>query len=89
MTKVMMLAAIAAGCFLPLCAQEYNLKGHEKRINAHHAKMIRDGKELSNEFLEVHQGMQNGNYKYDIETARKVVQELSAKRMPVAPQLQK
>ncbi|MCE5292998.1 MAG: hypothetical protein LLF94_00105 [Chlamydiales bacterium] len=66
-------------------AKTFNLQGHEKRINAYHAKMTKEGKELSKEFMNVHQGMKKGNYKYDLATARKVMQEVHAKRMPAAP----
>ena len=68
-------------------AKTFNLKAHEKRLNAHHAKMTKDGKanELSKEFLNVHQGMKKGSYSYDLATARKVMQEVHAKRMPAAP----
>ena len=66
--------------------QTVNLKSHEKRINAYHAKMTREGKALSKELLNMHQGMKKGNYIYDQATARKVLQELYAKRMPAAPQ---
>lgn len=65
--------------------QTFNLQAHEKRINAHHDKMKKEGKELSKEFVAVHQGMKKGNYKYDLATARKVMQEVHAKRMPAAP----
>ncbi|MBS0634592.1 MAG: hypothetical protein JSR37_03920 [Verrucomicrobia bacterium] len=87
MIKAITLAAVAAGCFLPLHAQEYNLKAHEKRINAYHDKMKQDGKELSKEFLKVHQGMKKGAYTYDLETARKVMREVHANRMPKTPEL--
>lgn len=77
--------SIAAG---EIKAKTFNLQGHEKRINAHHAKMTKDGRaqELSKEFMAVHQGMKKGSYKYDLATARKVMQEVYAKRMPAAAQ---
>lgn len=66
--------------------KEFNLHGHENRINAHHAKMTKNGKaqELSKEFMAVHEGMKKGSYKYDLATARRVMQEVYAKRMPAA-----
>ena len=95
-----MLAALFVTCFVSVSAdtprkmtleeaksKTFNLQAHEKRINAFHDKMTRDGKanELSKEFVAVHQGMKKGTYKYDLATARKVMQEMNAKRMPTAP----
>ena len=70
-------------------SRTFNLRAHEKRINAHHKKMTKDGKAepLSKEFVAVHQGMKKGVYKYDLATARKVMQELHANRMVAAPKM--
>jgi hypothetical protein len=64
---------------------DVNLKAHEKRINAYHDRMKKEGKEPSKEVVAVLHGMKKGNYKYDLETARKVMREVHAKRMPAAP----
>ncbi len=39
---------------------------------------------LSEELLAVHNGLQSGKYMYDIDTARKVFQEVYADMMPSA-----
>ncbi len=98
--QAVVLAALFVTCFVSVSAdtprkmtleeaknKTFNLQAHEKRINAFHDKMTRDGKanELSKEFVAVHQGMKKGTYKYDLATARKVMQEMNAKRMPAAP----
>jgi len=93
-----MCAALFVTCFVSVSAdtprkmsleqakdKTFNLQAHEKRINAFHDKMTREGSALSKEFVAVHQGMKKGSYKYDLATARKVMQEMYAKRMPAAP----
>ena len=84
MKKMLALVVLFASGFAWLEA-DVNLKAHEKRINAYHAKMTKEGKTPSQELVDVLQGMKKGNYKYDLETARKVMQEVHAKRMPAAP----
>ncbi len=84
MKKMLALVVLFVSGFACVNA-DVNLKAHEKRINVHHAKMIKEGKTLSKELVVVHQGMKKGNYTYDLETARKVMREVHAKRIPAAP----
>src|SRR5690242_3326723 len=76
------LAGLFIACVIPSLAlaktpqeaqgKTFNLKHHEKRINAH----AKSGKTLSEEFVRVQAGMKKGTYSYDLETARKVMREV-------------
>ncbi len=61
-----------------LAPQMMNLKNHEKQFNAYFERMNSNGSfsSLSNDFLEVHQGMKEGNYMYDMNTMFKVFAEV-------------
>ena len=68
----------------------FSLKRHEARFSLYHEQMTAEGRqdELSEQFLAVHEGMKNGNYHFDLDTARKVMQEVYPERAPDAsPQL--
>lgn len=63
-------------------SKQFNLKHHEKQIAAYHAKM---GEKASDALTSVVQGMKKNNYMYDLDTARTVLREVYAHRMPQAP----
>ena len=63
-------------------SQKFNLKHHAKHIAAYHAKV---GKLASKELSTVVEGLKSGTYMYDLETARTVLREVYAHRMPKAP----
>ncbi len=77
----MFVAVLFALAAVPAFAGQFNLQHHEKRINAY----AEAGKPQSEEFVRVHQGMKKGTYSYDLETARKVMREVYADRLPHAP----
>lgn len=72
--------APSSASIVATASQKLNLKLHEKRFSAYFEKMTAQGSvsKLSAEFLAVHQGMQDGQYLYDLETVRKVFQEVYA-----------
>lgn len=93
MYKMLALAGLFAAWFGSASAdspesKKFNLKHHERSINAYQAKMRNEGNETSKEFAAVVQGMKMGNYSYDLETARKVMREVYAHRLPHAPKVQ-
>lgn len=65
----------------------FSLKRHEKLINLYYEQMVQEARqdELSEHFLAVHEGMKNGNYHFDLDTARKIMQELYPEKLPCAP----
>ncbi len=92
MNKMVLATGLFMACFGSISARsmtvqeaqdkKFNLKHHQKQIAAYYAKV---SNKASLELRAVVKGMNDGNYMYDLDTARAVMREVYAHRMPQPP----